>query len=234
MIHRLVPSILLLLFVSLAINAQVRREPDSSLQERAQKLEPFIVDSARRYGIDPRILRVLCYLESRYRLEAVSPKGARGPMQFMPETAVRYALQNPHDPKTAIDAGARYFRDLLRRFDGRVDLALAAYNSGEGTVDAFRTGRALHLTNGKVINPTKTITGGIPPYHETQEYVRSAMGFLVNRATPPTKSFGFSLQKSKNETANTSRDFTIDVIANESVSPLRLSDKAKSIFLEIQ
>ena len=73
-------------------------------------------------------------------------------MQFMPETAARYALTNPHDPQTAIDAGARYFRDLLRKFDGRVDLALAAYNAGEGTVEAFRTGRSLRLANGKVIN----------------------------------------------------------------------------------
>ncbi len=234
MIHRLVPSILLLLFVSITINAQVRREPDSSLQERAQKLEPFIVDSARRYGIDPRILRVLCYLESRYRLEAISPKGARGPMQFMPETAAKYALQNPHDPKTAIDAGARYFRDLLRRFDGRVDLALAAYNAGEGTVDAFRTGRSLHLTNGRVINPTKTITGGIPPYRETQEYVRSAIGFLINRATTSTKFSGVSLGNRSNGFANPSRDFTIDVIANDTVSSPHVKDKAKSIFIEIQ
>src|SRR5258705_4328037 len=146
MIHRLSQSIVLLLLVCGPINAQVRAERESSIQERAQKLEPFFVESAQRYGIDPRILRVLCYLESRYRIEAVSPKGARGPMQFMAETANRYALQNPHDPRTAIDAGARYFRDLLRRFDGRVDLALAAYNAGEGTVDAFLTGRSLRLT----------------------------------------------------------------------------------------
>ena len=194
MIHRLVKSILLLLLVSIGVNAQVSRERDSSVQERAQKLEPFIVESAQRYGIDPRILRVVCYLESRYRLEAISPKGARGPMQFMPETAARYALRNPHDPKTAIDAGARYLRDLLRKFDGRVDLALAAYNAGEGTVEAFRTGRSLRLTSGKVINPAKTITGGIPPYRETQEYVRSAIGFLINRRTVPTKFFGSSLR----------------------------------------
>lgn len=234
MIRRPVQSILLLLFVGIGVNAQVRQERDSSVQERAQKFEPFIVDSAQRYGIDPRILRILCYLESRYRLEAVSPKGARGPMQFMPETAARYALQNPHDPKTAIDAGARYFRDLLRRFDGRVDLALAAYNAGEGTVEAFMTGRSLRLANGRVINPTKKITGGIPPYRETQEYVRSAVGFLVNRATPPARSRGFTLRNAKNNVATTSRDFSIDVMDEDSVNSRHLSEKAKSIFIEIR
>jgi soluble lytic murein transglycosylase-like protein len=234
MIDRLIKSILLLLFLSISINAQVNRERDPSLQERAQNLEPFIVHAAQRYGIDPRILRVLCYIESRYRLDAVSPKGARGPMQFMPETAARYALQNPHDPKKAIDAGARYFRDLLRKFDGRVDLALAAYNAGEGTVDAFRTGRSLRLTSGKVINPAKKITGGIPPYRETQEYVRSAIGFLINRVTAPAKSFGFSRSNEKNSVAIRGRDFTIDVMVYDSVSSLHLAEKAKSVFIEIE
>lgn len=234
MIDTLIKSILLLLFFSIGINAQVNQGRDSSLQERAQKLEPFIVYSAQRYGIDPRILRVVCYLESRYRLDAVSPKGARGPMQFMPETAARYALQNPHDPKTAIDAGARYFRDLLQKFDGRVDLALAAYNAGEGTVGAFRTGRSLRLLSGKVINHAKTITGGIPPYRETQEYVRAAIGFLINGATAPAKSFGVSQSNEKNRVAIKVRDFTIDVMVDESVSPLRLTEKAKSVFIEIE
>ncbi len=233
MIHRLVKSILLLLLVSTGVNAQVGRELDSSVQARAKNLEPFIIQSAHRYGIDPHILRVVCYLESRYRLEAISPKGARGPMQFMPETAARYALRNPHDPQTAIDAGAWYLRDLLRKFDGRVDLALAAYNAGEGTVEAFRTGRSLRLTSGKVINPAQSITGGIPPYRETQEYVRSAISFLMNRGTVPTKFLGSSLRNTSKDIANPIRDFTIDVMVNESVPPLRLIEKDKSAFIEI-
>ena len=233
MIHRLVQSIFFLVFVSVSVNAQVGKERDLSFQERAQRLEPFIVQSAQRHGIDPRILRIVCYLESRFRLDAVSPKGARGPMQFMPETAARYALRNPHDPKAAIDAGARYVRDLLRKFDGRVDLALAAYNAGEGTVEAFRTGRSLRLISGKVINRARTITGGVPPYRETQEYVRSAIGFLSTKAMTPTTPFGSSVRKGSEETTNPSRDFTIDVIANSSVSPIHITENAKSVFIEI-
>ncbi len=127
-VQRLGQSILLLFVLVSAAAAQSRHEP--SLSERAQQLEPFIIASARTYGIDARILRALCFIESRYRPEAVSPKGARGPMQFMPETAARYRLINPHDPQSAIDAAARYLRDLLKRFNGRVDLALRRQQPG--------------------------------------------------------------------------------------------------------
>src|SRR5689334_8129347 len=107
MIQKLVHTLVFLLLGGISINAQ--QGTNYSIQQRAKSLDPYFADSARRYGIDPRILRVLCYLESRFRVNAISPKGARGPMQFMPETAARYALINPHDPKSAIDAAARYF-----------------------------------------------------------------------------------------------------------------------------
>ena len=170
--HKLVQSISILLLLTTSTAAQAQRDSAPSLPERAQQLEPFINESAKRYGIDPRIVRVVCFMESRYRLAAVSPKGARGPMQFMPETARRYGLLNPHDARASIDAAAHYLRDLLEKFGGRVDLALAAYNGGEGTVESFRTGRPLVLASGKIINPRRLITGGIPPYPETQAYVR--------------------------------------------------------------
>jgi soluble lytic murein transglycosylase-like protein len=158
--------------------AQSHREVGPSLQERSRQLEPLIVESAKRYGIDPRILSSVCFTESRYRLDAISPKGARGLMQFMPDTARRYGLQDPHDPRAAIDAGARYLRDLLFRFNGRLDLALAAYNAGEGTVESFLTGIPLRLTSGKIINPRGLITGGFPPYIETRAYVDSIIRLL--------------------------------------------------------
>ena len=160
--------------------SQIARDADLSVRERAERIEPFIRASAARYGIDPQLLRILCFIESRYRIDAVSPKGARGPMQFMPDTAKRFGLKNPHDPQQAIDAAARYLRELLRKFGGRLALALAAYNAGEGTVQSFRTGRPLVLASGKIVNARGRITGGIPPYRETQDYVRSAIAFLTN------------------------------------------------------
>jgi soluble lytic murein transglycosylase-like protein len=226
---RLVHILVLLLLVGTSINAQ--QPADFSIKQRAQSLEPYFLDSAKHYGIDPRILRVLCYLESRFRLTAISPKGARGPMQFMPETAARYGLNNPHDPRAAIDAAARYFRDLLLRFDGRIDLAFAAYNAGEGAVSAFQNGRVLRLSNGKVINAAGLVTGGIPPYRETQNYVRLAIDLLRSRGLVTT----VPLSRSKTTLAlATTRDFTIDVTLTEAHPTSRLSEKMKSFFIEIQ
>src|SRR5690349_6513037 len=229
MTHRLVHVLVLLLLVGTSINAQQRA--DFSIKQRAQSLEPYFVDSANRYGIDPRILRVSCYLESRFRLTAISPKGARGPMQFMPETAARYGLNNPHDPKAAIDAAARYFRDLLRRFDGRLDLAFAAYNAGEGAVGAFQKGRVLRLANGKIINAAGLVTGGIPPYRETQNYVRLAMDLLGSRELITTMPLGRS---KTNVNLTSTRDFTIDVTLAETHPSSRLSERTKSFFIEIR
>jgi soluble lytic murein transglycosylase-like protein len=220
MLNRVVLIACLVLIVSLNVMAQIHREP--SLHKRARSLEPYIFESAKRYRIDPRILLVLCYLESRFRLDAISAKGARGPMQFMPETAARYGLTNPHDPKAAIDAAARYLRDLLRRFDGRLDLALAAYNAGEGTVEAFRNGRTLRLANGRVVNAAKAITGGIPPYPETQNYVRSAIRLLNEDGLVMTKT-----------TTNSIRDFTIEVPVNSSGSASRSSEQVTPFFIDI-
>ena len=152
-------------------------------------------------------------------------------MQFMPETAARYGLNNPHDPKAAIDAAARYFRDLLRKFDGRIDLAFAAYNAGEGAVGAFKNGRALRLSNGKVINAARLVTGGIPPYRETQNYVRLAIDLLRGGGLITT----MPLDRSKtNVSLITTRDFTIDVTPTEVHPSSPLSERTKSFFIEIQ
>jgi soluble lytic murein transglycosylase-like protein len=229
MTHRLVHVLVLLLLVGASINAQQRA--DFSIKQRAPSLEPYFLDSAKRYGIDPRILRVLCYLESRFRLTAISTKGARGPMQFMPETAARYGLTNPHDPQAAIDAAARYFRDLLRKFEGRIDLAFAAYNAGEGAVGAFKNGRALRLSSGKVINAGRLVTGGIPPYRETQNYVRLAIDLLRGGGLITTMPLGRS---KTNVSLTTTRDFTIDVTLTETHLSSRLSERTKSFFIEIR
>jgi soluble lytic murein transglycosylase-like protein len=199
MLQKMFLSIVLLLFVSVNGASQIARNADLSVRERAQRIEPFIRASAARYGIDPQLLRVLCFIESRYRLDAISSKGARGPMQFMPDTASRYGLSNPHDPQQAIDAAARYLLDLLRRFGGRTELALAAYNAGEGTVESFRTGRPLVLPTGKVINSRGQITEGIPPYRETQQYVRSIIA-LVGFQNPKGDSANKATRTSRNGT----------------------------------
>jgi soluble lytic murein transglycosylase-like protein len=142
---------------------------------RAKVYEPFIASAAQRYNVDPHLLWTIGYLESHFRSDAVSYKDGKpcayGIMQFTIATAGRYGLTNPHNPRDAIDAAARYLRDLQIRFGPRVELILAAYNAGEGTVESFRDGRALVLPNNNVINPRGLRTGGIPPYNETRRYV---------------------------------------------------------------
>jgi hypothetical protein len=154
-----------------------RFRANTLMRQRARLYEPYIVASARKYGVDPRVLWTLAYLETRFRPELVSPKNARGLMQFMPGTAARFNLRNPHDAAAAIDAAGRYVRELTARFEGRLELVLASYNAGEGAVECYRSGRTIRTSGGKVINPRGIRTSGVPPYAETRSYVRR--GLLV-------------------------------------------------------
>jgi transglycosylase-like protein with SLT domain len=147
------------------------------MRQRARDYEPFIASAARKYRVDPRVLWTIAYLETRFRSDQVSPKGAKGLMQFMPLTAKRFNLTNPYDALESIDAAARYVSELTKRFNGRLDLVLASYNSGETAVDCFLNGRTVRTRSRKLINPRGIKTGGVPPYSETQRYVRR--GVLV-------------------------------------------------------
>lgn len=149
----------------------------SFMRQRAAAYEPMIAMAARKYSVDPRVLWTIAYLETRFRPEQVSPKGARGMMQFIPGTARRFNLINPYDAGQSIDAAARYVAVLTKQFNGRLDLVLASYNAGEGAVDCYLNGRTSRPQNGKVINPRGVRTGGVPPYRETQRYV--SRGVLV-------------------------------------------------------
>lgn len=112
--------------------------------------------AAQKYGVDARLLASVAKHESSFNPKAVSPAGAQGLMQLMPGTARGLGVDDPFDPAQAIDGAARMLRSLLREF-GRTDLALAAYNAGPGAVRRY---------------------DGIPPYRETQNYVRRIMSDL--------------------------------------------------------
>lgn len=114
--------------------------------------DSLIVESSRRYGIDPLLIYSQMHQESSFKLTATSNKGASGLMQLMPGTARRFGVTKIYDPKQNIDAGVRYMRWLLDTFRGDVVLALAGYNAGEGAVMKYGW--------------------TVPPYRETQEYVR--------------------------------------------------------------
>ncbi len=114
--------------------------------------DSYIVDSSRRYNIDPLLIYSQMHQESSFKIRATSNKGASGLMQLMPGTARRFGVTSIYDPKQNIDAGVRYMRWLLDTFKGDVVLALAGYNAGEGAVMKYGW--------------------NVPPYRETQEYVR--------------------------------------------------------------
>lgn len=111
-----------------------------------------VLDVARSYGVDSALLHAVISVESRYSAKAVSNKGAVGLMQLMPGTAKRYGVADSFDPIQNLQGGTQYLRDLLKMFQGDLNLALAAYNAGENAV--IRAGHR------------------IPPYEETKNYVQ--------------------------------------------------------------
>src|SRR5215213_9167522 len=120
-----------------------------------RELDLIILRAGERHGVDPRFLHAVIWQESKYKVRARYGVGAQGLMQLMPPTARRFGCTDPHDAAANIEAGTKYLRFLLKRFNGNVSLALAGYNAGEGSVDKYN---------------------GIPPYNETQNYVRIITG----------------------------------------------------------
>ena len=116
-------------------------KPNSQLLLRKTSMDPLIERVAGKHAVDPALVRAVIEVESRFHAGAVSPKGAVGAMQLMPETARRYQVADRRNPSQNIEGGVAYLRDLLARFNGNVALALAAYNAGEHAVD--RHGRVI-------------------------------------------------------------------------------------------
>lgn len=124
---------------------------ETDLTSGDAQLDQLITSIGESEGVDPRFIHAVIWQESKYVQEARSHMGAQGLMQLMPATARRFGCKDPHDPAENIAAGTKYLSWLLKRFEGNVELALAGYNAGEGSVDKYN---------------------GIPPYRETQNYVR--------------------------------------------------------------
>ena len=134
-----------------ATTPQVETIPEDIPLSGDCDLDWIIYRAGDRQGVDPRFIHAVIKQESRYNPKAVSGVGAQGLMQMMPATAKRFGLKDPFDPAANVEAGTKYLKFLLKRFKGDVSLALAGYNAGEGSVDKYN---------------------GVPPYGETQNYVK--------------------------------------------------------------
>ncbi len=128
-----------------------------SLPPERQAVARLVVELAESYGIEPRLALAIAITESNLNPVAVSPKKAMGVMQLIPDTAARFNVRNPFDPRDNIKGGLSYLRWLLAYFRGDVALAAAGYNAGEGAVDRYR---------------------GVPPYRETRAYVDRILTFV--------------------------------------------------------
>lgn len=133
--------------------------PDEVLDEvppsgSIEDLRGLATAVAQRQGLDPALVLAVVAVESGFRAEAVSPKGARGLMQLMPATAAALGVSNAFDPAANLDGGTRHLGALMTRYGGDLKKALAAYNAGTGAVDVHR---------------------GVPPYPETRDYVAKVL-----------------------------------------------------------
>ena len=129
-------------------------------------LDSLIRQNGNKYGVDPYLIFLVMEQESHFNTHVVSPKGARGLMQLMPGTAARFGVRRPHEAAQNISGGTRYLRELLNRFNNRVDLVLASYNAGEGAVAKFGN--------------------KVPPYKETRNYVKK-ISYRYKRTLARTK-----------------------------------------------
>ncbi|MBI4442009.1 MAG: lytic transglycosylase domain-containing protein [Acidobacteria bacterium] len=116
----------------------------------AAALDGMIEQVAAEHQVDPELVRAVVRVESNYNPYAISPRGARGLMQLLPATAVRFGVQNSFDARANLDGGTRYLKYLMQQFNGDLRLTLAAYNAGENAVNR---------------------NGGVPPFRETREYL---------------------------------------------------------------
>lgn len=140
--------------------SQSRHSKFISKSQYNNRFDSYIKEAAQKYEVDTDLIHAIISVESSYDPDAVSPKGAIGLMQLMPQTAKNYGVHDIFSVKENIEGGTRYLKHLLRRYDGNIELSVAAYNAGEAAVDKYN---------------------GVPPYKETRRYVEKIYRYYDKR-----------------------------------------------------
>lgn len=156
---------MLLLGFFLLFSLSDGKAEDKSTSLLESRYHGIVNTVAKRYYLPPELIHSIIRAESNYDPFAISPKGAMGLMQLMPETAKIYKVKNVFDPQDNIEGGVKYLNDLIKLFNSDTDLVLAAYNAGQEAVKKY---------------------GGIPPYPETKSYIKNVMR-IYSRSTIKTK-----------------------------------------------
>ena len=175
------------------------------------ELNAQIIATANYYHLDPNLLAIIIRQESGFNTQATSNKGAMGLMQMIPSTARRFGVTNAYDPNQSLHGGSRYLVWLLRKFRGRLDLALAGYNAGEGAVEKFGY--------------------RVPPYQETQHYVRSiTLNYLATLGKRPisTATANASFNKSIKSNSNSKGNNSAKSLSKRELSKLATLDEVWS------
>ncbi len=139
------------------IMEQENKEKEEKLlhsKSKTNNIDEIIKKISRKYGVDDKLIGIIAETESNKNGKAVSGKGAEGIMQLMPATSKMLGVKNPFDVEENIEGGVKYLKTLLEKYNGNIEKALAAYNSGPGKVEKYN---------------------GLPPYKETQNYVKKIM-----------------------------------------------------------
>lgn len=175
----------------------------ASYSKNKNSYDHIIHQAAQKHGVTAGLIKAVMHTESGFNVHARSPVGAQGLMQLMPATAKRFNVTNVYDPEQNIYAGAQYLSWLLKRFNGNTQLALAGYNAGEGNVAKY---------------------GGIPPFKETQDYVRRVTSRFNN-----LYSHGVGLNStstsSSNSTENQSITQTTEATLVQDIAPNSYSER---------
>jgi len=138
------------------------KETASSIETGSTSMDAIFEEAAKLYGVPLNLLKAMGKAESGFDANAVSPAGAQGVMQLMPATARSLGVDDPFDARSNIMGGAKYISQQLEKYNGNIDLALAAYNAGSGNVAKY---------------------GGVPPFEETRNYIQRIKGYMDSELT---------------------------------------------------